>query len=105
MSPLLAFVLIFIATGLFYLWSSTLSFQRKTTPAGLEKAYTGGEELEKHRIQPDYSQFFPFAFFFTILHVVALMLATAVIESMGSFIIALIYILGALLGMGLLLRK
>ena len=31
---------------------------------------------QRPSVQPDYGQFFPFAFFFTILHVVALMVAT-----------------------------
>jgi NADH:ubiquinone oxidoreductase subunit 3 (subunit A) len=39
-------------------------------------AYACGEDMQENQAQPDYAQFFKFAFFFTIMHVVALMVAT-----------------------------
>ncbi|HUJ25779.1 MAG TPA: hypothetical protein VLW85_07165 [Myxococcales bacterium] len=38
--------------------------------------YACGEERSEGPSQPDYRQFFPFAYFFTIAHVVALIVAT-----------------------------
>jgi NADH-quinone oxidoreductase subunit A len=43
---------------------------------GKTKAYACGEDVQNHRSQPEYGQFFPFAFFFTIMHVVVLIIAT-----------------------------
>ena len=40
-------------------------------------AYACGEDMQENQAQPDYAQFFKFAFFFTIMHVVALMVATS----------------------------
>jgi NADH-quinone oxidoreductase subunit A len=43
---------------------------------GKRRPYACGEEVTDHTAQPDYSQFFVFAFFFTVMHVVALVVAT-----------------------------
>ncbi len=40
-------------------------------------AYACGEDMPENQAQPDYAQFFKFAFFFTIMHVIALMVATS----------------------------
>ncbi len=40
------------------------------------KAYGCGEEVSTEKAVPDYQGFFPFAIFFTLLHVAGLMLAT-----------------------------
>ncbi len=64
--------------------SRSLSFKRKEARGALDKPYAGGEDVQKHRFQPDYSQFFPFAFFFTILHVVALIVATSPARTLES---------------------
>jgi hypothetical protein len=85
--------------------SGTLSFKRKGGRGALDKPYAGGETIEKHRVQVDYSQFFPFAFFFTILHVVTLIVSTSPARTLESFAIAAIYILGALLGLFFLFRR
>ena len=58
-----------------------------------------------HRVQVDYGQFFPFAFFFTILHVVTLVVATSPARTLQSVGIAIIYVLGALLGLFILFRR
>ena len=56
-------------------------------------------------IQPDYSQFFPFAFFFTMLHVVALMIATVPVGTETPFLLPVVYVIGAIIGLVILLRK
>lgn len=45
-------------------------------PPGASKPYASGEDVRDHRAQPDFSQFFHFAFFFTLMHVLALVVAT-----------------------------
>ena len=74
--------------------------------AGTLKPYACGEDMPEHAcIQPDYGQFFPFAFFFTILHVVALMATTVPVETASTFVLALVYIAGAVVGLTVLYRK
>ncbi len=82
-----------------------LAFKRKGERGALDKAYAGGENIPTHRVQPDYGQFFPFAFFFTILHVVTLVVATSPALTVGSVAIAVVYVLGALLALSILFRR
>jgi NADH-quinone oxidoreductase subunit A len=103
--PPVLFVLI-LATVIFlsYLFSKC-AFRRTKASSEERKAYACGEDFNGHLIQPDYGQFFPFAFFFTILHVVVLMIATIPKETPQSFLIALLYVIGAAISMSILLRK
>ncbi len=72
--------------------------------AGKNKAYACGEDVSDHRIQPDYSQFYSFAFFFTIMHVVVLVIATTPIDFFAN-ILAGFYILAAIVGLLILFRR
>jgi NADH-quinone oxidoreductase subunit A len=102
LSPPIAFLVVLLVTmGLFYA-ASLLSFKRKGARGGMDKPYAGGETMKTNRFSPNYSQFFPFAFFFTILHVVTLIVATSPTGSLG---IAVLYIAGALLGLFILFRR
>lgn len=85
--------------------SASLSFKRKGARGALDKPYAGGETLQTHRVQVDYGQFFPFAFFFTILHVVTLVVATSPARNLEGLAISLIYVMGALLGLVILFRR
>lgn len=105
LSPPIAFIIILGLSWVLSFFSSFLSFKRKGAVGALAKPYAGGENVNSHRVQPDYAQFFPFAFFFTILHVVSLIVATVPTESLGSFIIAVIYVLGGILGLMILFRQ
>jgi hypothetical protein len=105
LSPPLAFAVLMAAALLLYWLLLPLSYKVKNEPGGLTKAYTGGEEVKTHRVRPDYSQFFPFAFFFTILHVVTLVVATVPLAEPGSVAIAVIYLGGAAFGLLLLFRR
>ncbi len=105
LTPPVAFVIILFVSWVLAIFSSKLAFKRKGPVGALSKAYAGGEDVKKHRVQPDYSQFFPFAFFFTILHVVTLMVATVPSGSIGMFMMAVIYIFGALFGLFILFRR
>lgn len=76
----------------------------KSSPGKL-KPYACGEDYSNHRVQPDYSQFFPFAFFFTIMHVVALMVATVPFGEGSGSILAAGYLLCAGVGLFILFRR
>jgi NADH-quinone oxidoreductase subunit A len=103
--PPVALTLLVLFVWAFSSSLSPLAFKRKGPRGALDKPYAGGENLEKHRVQPDYSQFFPFAFFFTILHVVTLIVATSPTGLAGSVTFAVLYVLGALLALYILFRR
>jgi NADH-quinone oxidoreductase subunit A len=104
-SPPLVFIILFFITIVLFWFCSRYAFRKKEKSASAKKAYACGEDFQEHLIQPDYSQFFPFAFFFTILHVVALVIATVPTETIGIFAIAVVYVAGAIIGLIILLRK
>jgi NADH-quinone oxidoreductase subunit A len=90
--------------------SASLGFKRKAPRGDLGLPYAGGENINSHRVQVDYGQFFPFAFFFTILHVVALMVTTAAGAATAgltaaAFLIAAVYVVGAVVGLVVLYRN
>ena len=108
--PLIAFVILLLAAGMLYMGMSLLSAGKRSAKARGLGPYACGEDLPTHMIQPDYGQFYPFAFFFTILHVVALTVTTVPIASVSAawvsiVIIASVYVLGAVVGLTILYRK
>jgi hypothetical protein len=105
LSPPIVFFVIMVAVIFFAFVISKLALKPKKIPEGLTKEYSCGEDIKTHMIQPDYTQFFPFAFYFTILHVVALMIATVPVTKMPSFLIAVVYILGAIVGLFVLYKR
>lgn len=104
-SPPVVFVIVLLVTLILFGFCSRYAFRKKEKSDGAKKAYACGEDFPDHLIQPDYSQFFPFAFFFTILHVVALTIATVPVETIESFAMAVVYVAGAIIGLIILLRK
>jgi NADH:ubiquinone oxidoreductase subunit 3 (subunit A) len=105
LSPPVAFLVLLAVILALSALASRLSFRPKDGAKASTKAYAGGENMPDHMIQPDYSQFFPFAFYFTILHVVALMATTVPTASLGTFLIAVVYIMGAVVGLFVLYRR
>jgi hypothetical protein len=118
LSPLIAFAILLGASALLYVTMGTLRAGKRQKGARGMGPYSCGEELPTHMIQPDYGQFYPFAFFFTVLHVVALTATTipavlAVPAALGAavasyasiLIVAAIYIAGAIAGLTILYRK
>ena len=99
LTPPLAFIMVLVVTVCLAYILSKLAIRPTNIPNGLTKEYSCGEELPSHMIQPDYSQFFPFAFYFTILHVVALMVATVPVATIETSLIAVVYIVGAMIGL------
>jgi len=94
-SPPAVFAMILVFVVVVNLLLAALAFRR---PGGAKphpdivKPYACGEDDQQPLIQPDYSQFFPFAFFFTILHIVALVVTTAVVDGPGSFVLIGLYL-------------
>ena len=101
--PPVVFVIILVTVLLFAHFASKLSMKGKEA-SGKRKAYACGEDLGEHRLQPDYSQFFSFAFFFTIMHVVVLVIATAPVGFLVS-IMGCIYIAAAVVALLILFRR
>jgi len=102
--PPLAFAVLLAASWLLYRALRVFTLRTSSNPAGLVKPYACGEE-QVDAVQADYGQFFPFAFFFTILHVVALTVTTVPVDAMGSYLIAVLYLLGAIVGLSILYRS
>lgn len=104
--PPAAFLILLTVIFFIFILLSRLSFRRKEAQKeGAKKAYACGEEFDGHLIQPDYSRFFPFAFFFTLLHVVALVIATVPTETIETFAIAIVYVIGAIVCLFILLSE
>ena len=106
LSPPAAFLIVLAFILIAARLLSALSFRRdKETEGDIGESYACGEDVDSHLIQPDYGQFFPFAFFFTLLHVVTLMLATVPVKTLQSYAIAILYIAGAAVGLLILFRR
>jgi hypothetical protein len=102
--PPLAFSLILVVVLFLTRLAKKAAFRGAQGP-GAEKPYSCGEDMEVNSFRPEYGQFFSFAFFFTIMHVVALVAATIPSGVPGYYFIAAIYLAGALIGLGALARK
>lgn len=104
--PPIAFLLI-LALALIKLRGLTILSgpSKGARPAGQGKAYACGETMKENRVQPDYSQFFPFAFFFTIMHVLALVVATVPLGDWPAVQIAAGYLICSAVGLFILFRR
>lgn len=67
-----------------------------------QNSYACGENFTQNRGQPDYSEFFKFAFFFTLMHIVVLVVA---MDPTGATIPAVIYLGVIGLSLFILIRK
>ncbi|MBU4198899.1 MAG: hypothetical protein KKG09_09670 [Verrucomicrobia bacterium] len=104
--PPVAFLLILAVALLKLRGLSILSFPAKGgNVGGQRKAYACGENIKENRAQPDYSQFFPFAFFFTIMHVLALVVATVPVRDWSAVQIAVGYLICSAIGLFILFRR
>ena len=106
LSPPVAFIVflafLFLLSGLL----SKLAFRsQKQQKEGTGKSYACGEDIPDHLAQPDYSQFFPYAFFFTIAHVACLMVTTVPAATVKIMVMAMVYICVVIIGLYVLLRK
>ena len=72
---------------------------------GKREPYACGEDVKDHRAQPEYGQFFHFAFFFTIMHVLALIVATVPRGSLGAAALAAAMLVTASISIFILFRR
>lgn len=68
----------------------TFEHKTKLTPEKT-KTYACGEDFPSQKVIPSYEEFYPYAIFFTILHVAALMIMTIAFSTDISFIVPMIY--------------
>lgn len=73
--PPVVFTIFLLIGFILLLFGSFLAAKGKTSQ-GKRTQYACGENVPATRVQPDYTLFFPFALFFTIIHVTALIMAT-----------------------------
>ncbi len=105
LSPPITFIIILGAVFCISAVLRKLAFKPQKQINGLTKPYACGEEIKDYMIQPDYSQFFPFVYYFTILHVVALMVAAIPAGAIETLLIAIVYIICAAVGLLVLYRR
>jgi NADH:ubiquinone oxidoreductase subunit 3 (subunit A) len=87
--PPVAFCIILLVVGAKFAAMRALGPRANPTPAKL-KPYACGEDMAWGTMQPDYSQFFPVAVLFTVLHVSVLVVAT--VPHGPAALLALVYL-------------
>ncbi|TBR17406.1 hypothetical protein EPO66_02775 [bacterium] len=102
--PVVFLIVLFSVFGLAYLFSK-IAFCSKNKSHGKGQSYACGEDNYDNMAQPDYSQFFPFVFFFTIAHVATLILTSVPVETTKILTLALLYIGAVIVGLCILLRR
>lgn len=75
-APPIAFMIFFVIFFAFSRGVSRYSQEGSRGDNGLD-SYACGQRDVQNYVNPNYSQFFPFAFLFTIMHVLVLVVATA----------------------------
>jgi NADH:ubiquinone oxidoreductase subunit 3 (subunit A) len=102
--PPIAFGLVLAAVIFLSFLAKKTSYRGPQGP-GADRPYSCGEDLEVNSFRPEYWQFFSFAFFFTLMHVVALVLATVPGGFKNHYFMIVVYIAAALIGLSALMRK
>ena len=105
LSPPAAFIILLLVIMLVVQLFSKLAYKPDKHSEAETKSYACGEDSYDARVQPDYSSFFPFAFFFTLAHVATLILAIMPTVSLTTLTLAFIYIEGAVVALFILYRK
>jgi len=88
LTPPVAFVVALAVIGLLAWLVKGLATRSNPTP-GKGEPYACGQNVPTGKIQPGYSDFFHFAFLFTILEVVALILGTATADAIWLTLVIL----------------
>jgi len=110
----IAFLIIFPPVTFFLLlaflmalshFTEKIAYQNPNNPEGKTKAYACGEDVKEHRIKVNYSEFFPFAFFFTIMHVITLMIATSPENMKNVLGITILFMITAFLSIFIIFRR
>lgn len=98
--PPIAFV-VYLLISYFISRLTVLTAAKGKDLPGKRKSYACGENITQQKVQPDYRQFFPVAFFFTIMHVTALIIST---EPSDAIILPLIYLAAAAVSIFIIFR-
>jgi len=85
-SPVLIF-LAFVATGLLFLYAGKAMASNDPVDEEAKTSYAGGENIPGEVRFPGYERFFSIALFFTILHVLALLVGLMPAGALASGII------------------
>jgi NADH-quinone oxidoreductase subunit A len=104
-TPITFLVVLAIMLGLLRLLGLMSLVVKTPHGSGKGKAYACGEDVKNHHVQVDYHQFFPFAFFFTIMHVLALVVATVPAGELSATALAIGYSGCLIIGLLALFRK
>jgi len=104
LAPPIAFLVLILVVA-FELWSFRAITAKGKETVGKRKPYACGENITQHRAQPDYCQFFSVAFFFTIMHVIVMIIATAPAASVKASAMAVLFTLCAAFGLFVLFRR
>lgn len=105
LEPPVAFIVLFFVIFIFSKVLAKISFKTQKGSESSRKSYACGEPNYNNMAQPDYSEFFPFAFFFTLAHVAALIMTTVPMQTVKTFGLAIFYVMAAVLGLYILLRS
>jgi NADH-quinone oxidoreductase subunit A len=89
--PPVAFALFLLVGLLIYMFGSLLA-AKGSVNNGKKNQYACGEDVAAAKVQPDYTFFFPFAIFFTIVHVSALIMATLPVGNIA--LMGILYLAG-----------
>ena len=104
--PPIAFLIIFVVIWLQYAGLEVFSSGEKwPEEKGKKESYACGHDVPDSRVNPNYSQFFPFAFFFTIMHVVALVVATYPRGDTGAICMGVGYLVTAAVSLFILFKR
>jgi NADH-quinone oxidoreductase subunit A len=100
-SPPIVFL---IFTVLFFIGAKLLGFLSSSGIRGEREtdSYACGQKDVQHYVNPDYSQFFPFAFLFTIMHVLVLVVATAPFDAL---LLPVVVIASGALSLAIIFRR
>jgi len=99
LAPPIAFIIFLIVVYLIYKGGGALALRKKVEGKKLD-TYACGEDIPSAKVQHTY-QFFRIAFFFTILHVAALVIAT--VPSGSAALLGIIYLVIAIVAVVILL--
>jgi NADH-quinone oxidoreductase subunit A len=100
-SPLVAFILFFVIFAAFSKGISGYSHYRSESVNEID-AYACGQKNIRHYVNPDFRQFFPYAFFYTIMHVLVLIVATAPYDAP---LLPVIYIVSGILSIVIIFKR
>ena len=100
--PPLAFIIL-LSIGLLLSYGIGLKFPQKMTGSGRKyESYACGQRNVTHNVSLDYDQFFSIAFFFTVMHAMILVIATA---PKDAITLPLIYVAAGALALLIIFRR